>query len=70
MKWRELKRRDCEKILEELKEKSTYVEWHGKERIARYGIIAKRVDTDDKRDLRSKGYLVYDLDDVETLLGR
>ncbi|HID19338.1 MAG TPA: ATP-binding protein [Methanophagales archaeon] len=70
VKWRELKRRECEKALEVLKEKSTYVEWHRKDRIVRYGIIAKRMDTDDKRDLRSKGYLVYDLDDFETLMRR
>lgn len=70
VKWSELKRSECEKVLEELMEKSAYVEWHGKERIERYGIIAKRMDTSDKKDLRSKGYLVYDLEDFEALMKR
>ncbi|MGB7532736.1 MAG: hypothetical protein WA977_07145 [Halobacteriota archaeon] len=63
-----LKRRDCERIIAELKEKSTYVEWHRKERTERYGIIARRIDIDDKKDLQSKGYLIYDLDDFEALM--
>lgn len=70
VKWSELKRRECEKVLEELMEKSAYVEWHGKERIERYGIIAKRMGTGDKKDFRSKGYLVYDLEDFEALMKR
>jgi hypothetical protein len=65
-----LKRRDCERIIAELKEKSTYVEWHGKERTERYGIIARRIGIDDKKDLQSKGYLVYDLEDLEALMRR
>jgi AAA+ ATPase superfamily predicted ATPase len=70
VKWSELKRRECERVLEELKKKSAYVEWHRKERIERYGIIAKCIGIDDKRDLRSKGYLVYDLEDFEILMNR
>ena len=70
VKWSKLKRRECEKVLEELMEKSAYVEWHEKERIERYGIIAKRIDIDDKKYLRSKGYLVYDLEDFEALMKR
>ncbi len=69
-KWSELKRMDCERIIAELKEKSTYVEWHRKERTERYGIIARRIGIDDKKDLQSKGYLVYDLDDFEALMRR
>ncbi|RJS77795.1 hypothetical protein CW713_09955 [Methanophagales archaeon] len=63
-----LKRRNCERIIAELKEKSTYVKWRGKERIERYGIIAKRIGIDGKKDLRCKGYLVYDLEDFEALM--
>ena len=69
-KWSELKRRDCERIIAELKEKSGYVDWHGKERTERYGIIARRIGTEDKKDLQSKGYLVYDLEDLEALMRR
>ena len=63
VKWRELKMIECRKVLEKLMEKSAYVEWHGKEK--RYGIIAKHVGTDNKKELRSQGYLVYDLEDFE-----
>jgi hypothetical protein len=70
VKWSELKRRECERMLEELKEKSAYVEWHEKERKERYGIIAKRIGTGDKKDLRSNGYLIYDLEDFEALMKR
>ncbi|HJH27494.1 MAG TPA: hypothetical protein C5S37_12215 [Methanophagales archaeon] len=68
VKWSELERRDCERIIGELKEKSTYVDWHRKERAERYGIIARRIGIDDKKDLRSKGYLVYDLEDLGALM--
>jgi len=67
-KWSELKRRDCERIIAELKEKSGYVDWHRKERTERYGIIARRIGIDDKKDLRSKGYPIYDLEDLEALM--
>ncbi len=66
VKWRELKMRECRKVLEKLMEKSAYVEWHGEEK--RYGIIAKHVGTDDKKELRSQGYLIYDLEDFEALM--
>lgn len=63
-----LKRRDCERIIAELKEKSIYVDWHKKERTEQYGIIARRIGIEDKKDPRSKGYLVYDLEDLGTLM--
>lgn len=67
-KWSELRRRECERIIAELKEKSGYVEWHKKERTEQYGIIARHIDIEDKKDLRNNGYLVYDLDDFEALM--
>jgi len=67
-KWSELRRRECERIIAELKEKSGYVEWHKKEKTEQYGIIARHIDIEDKKDLRNNGYLVYDLDDFEALM--
>jgi len=49
-------------ILEELKEKAGYIEWFNKQRKEQYGIIAKKIEN--KKDLRKKGFLVYDLDAV------
>lgn len=69
-KWSELRRRECERIIAELKEKSGYVEWHKKERTEQYGIIARHIEIEDKKDLRNNGYLVYDLDDFEALMKR
>jgi hypothetical protein len=53
-----LKRRVCERIIAELKEKSGYVDWHKKERTERYGIITRRIGIDDKKELRSVEGLV------------
>ena len=69
-KWSELRRRECERIIAELKEKSGYVEWHKKERTEQYGIVARHIEIEDKKDLRNNGYLVYDLDDFEALMKR
>jgi len=49
------------KIIEELKEKSLSVKWQNKKRIEYFGLIAKNIEN--KKDLRNKHYLVYDLED-------
>ncbi len=67
-KWSELGRRDCERIVEELKEKAAYFDWYSKERTEQYGIVARRIENEAKKDLQSKGCLVYDLDDFKALM--
>ena len=60
-KWKDVSYNQSLKLLDELKEKSNYVEWHNSKRKEHYGIIARKLDGKDK--LRKKGLLVYDLDD-------
>ncbi|RLF34007.1 MAG: ATP-binding protein, partial [Thermoplasmata archaeon] len=60
-KWKKLGYQQCLKILEELKEKASFVEWFNEKRKEHYGIIAKKIEN--KEDLRKKDYLIYDLDD-------
>jgi hypothetical protein len=50
------------------KDKAGYVDGHSKERTERSGIIAKRINS--KREFKDKGYLVYDLEDLEALMSR
>jgi len=57
-KWKNLTYNQSIKILEELKEKANYVNWHKKERIEQYGIVARKIEN--KENLREKGFIIYD----------
>ncbi|MEA3294776.1 MAG: ATP-binding protein [Euryarchaeota archaeon] len=61
-KWSELKRKDANRILIDLKEKSTAVKWHKHERSEYFGLIAKKIEN--KADLRKQGYIAFDLQDM------
>jgi len=60
-KWKDLSLNQSLKILKELQEKATYVEWYKKERKEHFGLIARKIDQ--KERLREKGFFVYDMDD-------
>ncbi len=60
-KWRDLKLKDAEKLLKNLKEKSTFVNWNKADRKEYFGIIAKKIERKD--ELRDRGYTVFDLED-------
>ena len=60
-KWKDISYNQSLKILEELKEKAGFVKWFNKQRKEHYGVIAKKIEN--KKGLREKGYLIYDLDD-------
>lgn len=61
VKWKDLKEKQAMKILEELKEKSKYVEWKQGKRKEYFGLVAKKIEN--KSCLRKYGYLVFDLSD-------
>ena len=62
-KWSDLKEKEAMKILEELKEKSRFVEW---ERHKEYfGLVGKKVLG--KENLRKEGFFVWDLKDIENV---
>jgi len=63
-KWSDLKEKDARKVLEELKEKSKFVEWDRKKEY--FGLIGKNVLGKEK--LRKEGYFVWDLEDFEKAL--
>ncbi len=44
-------------------EKSTFVRWNNDTRKEYFGIVAKKVAG--KEELRQRGYLVFDLDDID-----
>lgn len=60
-KWKDLKEKQARTILEELKDKSTFVKWNNEERKEFFGLIAKNLQGKEK--LRKEGYLVFDLRD-------
>ena len=52
----------AENILSDLMDKSTFVRWNNDMRKEYFGIVAKKVGG--KEELRQRGYLVFDLDDL------
>ena len=62
-KWKEVSYRSAEKILSDLMDKSTFVHWNNDTRKEYFGIVAKKVAG--KKELRQRGYLVFDLDDID-----
>lgn len=65
-KWQELTLKEAESILDQLKEKSTYIYWKNEIRKDHFCIIAKAIDR--KENLREKGYLAFDLEDFKSLI--
>jgi len=64
-KWQTLKLNEARMILEALKKKSMFVSWKVKNRVEYFGIVGKTIEGKDK--LREKGYLVFDIRDIESL---
>ncbi|MBI4919677.1 ATP-binding protein [archaeon] len=60
-KWAELKERDAEQVLEELKNKSTHTNITSTREF--FGIIGKKIHG--KENLRKKGFTVFDIDDLD-----
>jgi AAA+ ATPase superfamily predicted ATPase len=63
-KWSNLNKKDCERILQNLKTKTQHFRWKRKKE--NYGIIAKKIN--EKEHLADQGYLTFDLRDLEPLL--
>ena len=61
-KWKDLSLKQAENILYDLQQKSKFVGWNNDKRREHFGIIAKNITGKDI--LRSKGFLVFDLDDM------
>lgn len=65
VKWHEFKKeKEAERVLEELKGKSAFVNWFNNERVEYFGIIAKKIGAGVKEKLRGAGYLVFDMEEV------
>ncbi|MEA3254288.1 MAG: ATP-binding protein [Candidatus Altiarchaeota archaeon] len=62
VKWKDLKLREARNILNKLKEKSMWVDWHLKDRNEYFGLIAKKINGKEK--LKKEGYICYDLNDI------
>ncbi|HII60977.1 ATP-binding protein [Pyrococcus horikoshii] len=65
VKWRGLKEREAKRILKRLEKKSMLINLDGW--IKDYGVIARRVEG--KESLRDEGWLVWDLEDFNSLVG-
>ena len=63
-KWSDLAEKEARKVLEELKEKSKFVEWERKKEY--FGLIGKKILGKEK--LRKEGFFVFDLEDFEKVL--
>lgn len=66
-KWRNINRKDALRVLANLERKAKSVKWHNDKRTESYGIIAKRIHN--KEELKGMGYLAFDLEDFEGVLG-
>ena len=64
-KWSSLTEKKASQILEELKEKSKFVEWERKKEY--FGLIGKKILGKEK--LRKEGFFVWDLEDIKKLMG-
>ncbi|MBC2698712.1 MAG: ATP-binding protein [ANME-2 cluster archaeon] len=59
--WQDLKHGEAGKILAELADKSGYVQWNNDTRKEYYGILGRKIEN--KEELRSRGFLAFDLED-------
>ena len=59
-KWSDLKEKEAWKILEELREKSKFVDWKRKKEY--FGLVGKKILG--KETLRKEGFFVWDLEDI------
>ncbi len=64
-KWKDLKEGTARKILEDLKGKSSSVDWNKSKRKEYFGLVAKKIEN--KKKLRNEGYFVFDIVDFEKL---
>ncbi len=60
-KWKSLSLSQAEKVISGLMNKSGYVDWYLGKRKEHFGLVAKRIEGKD--ELKSKGLIVFDLDD-------
>lgn len=60
-KWKDLSEREAKNVLNELMEKSRFVEWNSGKRKEYFGIFGKKIGN--KLKLRKEGILAYDLED-------
>jgi uncharacterized protein len=51
----------CRNLLKALKEKAPLVSWQNETRVEAFGLLARKADG--KKDLREKGYLIFDRED-------
>lgn len=65
-KWSNIKEKDAERIIAELKHKAALVKWYNQKRKEHYGIIAR--DIESKEELRASGILAYELEDFEVVM--
>ena len=60
-KWKDLSITQAEKVLSGLREKSLFVDWNQNDRTEYFGLVARKIKG--KRELRDKGFIVFDIDD-------
>jgi hypothetical protein len=68
VKWGKLTKKDADRLLGEVKRKAELVKWYNRSRKEHYGITAREIAG--REELRSRGYLAYDLADFELFLAK
>jgi len=63
-KWSNLNKKDCQRILQNLKAKAQHFKWDRK--TEDYAIIAKKIN--EKEELRKQAHIIFDLHDFEPLV--
>ncbi|KXB01245.1 hypothetical protein AKJ43_03535 [candidate division MSBL1 archaeon SCGC-AAA261D19] len=64
-KWSRVDEKRAERILDSLKNKAPLLKWYNGKRKEYYGVVGKTIEG--KENLREKGYLVFDLKDLESV---
>jgi AAA+ ATPase superfamily predicted ATPase len=66
-KWSDLSSKEAKDLIDELKQKSGYVQWSNDRREEFYGLMARKIHGKEK--MKGGGYVLFDLTDLERLSG-
>jgi hypothetical protein len=61
-KWQVLTDKSARKILQDLRNKSTFVQWKNEDRKEYFALVAKRIEN--KAELRDSGFMAFDIEDI------
>lgn len=61
-KWQVLTAKSARRVLQDLRNKSVFVQWKNEERKEYFAVVAKRIEN--KAELKENGFMVFDIEDI------